>query len=236
VTAEQSSTLSTLERFDVRAKERGITIMPAAGFYGGLGDLLATAALSDWTRADEVTLAIALDSWHPTYGTRRTGQRNTAARLVLRAGNLEQQSEPRLKMRWTFADPFGPQEVVELPFTETILLSRHLRGSDVHNFITTAPLQDLIDPNTPPPVPADDSGRSQQVFLVEAVARQGQTTRRAAVRGRDIYAVTAPLVVEAAERIVMEALGRGGAVTPAELFDARAFLEALCPAHLNLDL
>jgi hypothetical protein len=37
-----------------RAREGGIVIIPAMAFYGGLGDLLATAAMGDWTIADEI--------------------------------------------------------------------------------------------------------------------------------------------------------------------------------------
>jgi hypothetical protein len=58
------------------------------GFYGGLGDLLATAAMGDWASADEIRIGIALDSWRPTLGTRLTGQRNTAPRLVITGGKL----------------------------------------------------------------------------------------------------------------------------------------------------
>ena len=34
-----------------------IPIVPAAAFYGGLGDLLATAAIGDWPAAEELTIA-----------------------------------------------------------------------------------------------------------------------------------------------------------------------------------
>jgi short subunit dehydrogenase-like uncharacterized protein len=44
VTAEQSSALATFERFAALARDAKIVVVPAMGFYGGLGDLLATAA------------------------------------------------------------------------------------------------------------------------------------------------------------------------------------------------
>ncbi len=64
-------------------KDKGIIILPAMGFYGGLADLLATAAMAGWETADAIDIAIALDSWEPTPGTRLTGKRNTYRRLVL---------------------------------------------------------------------------------------------------------------------------------------------------------
>jgi hypothetical protein len=98
------------------------------------------------------------------------------------------------------------------------------------------PLADLSDPDTLPPTPADESGRSAQVFLLDVIARRGSEARRARARGRDIYAITAPLVVEAAERVLQGRFKAPGAAAPGELFDARAFLEALSPKHLSLEL
>jgi uncharacterized protein YbjT (DUF2867 family) len=76
VAAEQASVLTVFERFANAAQNAGVVVAPAMGFYGGLGDLLATAAMGEWDAADEICIAIALDSWKPTRGTRLTGQRN----------------------------------------------------------------------------------------------------------------------------------------------------------------
>src|SRR5215471_11580254 len=83
VTAEQAVALAEFERFSDAACAAGVLIVPSMAFYGGLGDMLATAAMGDWPKADEIRIAVALDSWQPTLGTRLTGQRNTARRLVL---------------------------------------------------------------------------------------------------------------------------------------------------------
>ena len=37
---------------------------------------------------DDIRIRIALDSWLPTQGTRMTGARNTAPRLVVAGGRL----------------------------------------------------------------------------------------------------------------------------------------------------
>lgn len=56
-------------------------------------------------------------------------------------------------------------------------------------------------------------------------------------RGRDIYAFTAPLVVEALERILAgDTRSASGVVAPGEVFEARAFLEALRPELSALEL
>ncbi|MDB5360403.1 MAG: saccharopine dehydrogenase [Rhodospirillales bacterium] len=233
VTAEQASAQAIFERYAAPAEAAGVAIIPAMGFYGGLSDLLATAAMGDWARADEARIGIALDSWRPTEGTRVTGRRNTARRVTISEGKLQPLADPPPNAVWLFAEPFGAQEMVELPFTEAILIGRHLQVSELHTYLNTAPLGDLRDAATPPPVAADASGRSAQTFLVEVEVRQGSTVRRATVRGRDIYAITAPLVVEAVGRVLNNATGQGGVFAPGALFDAEDFLAALAPDVLS---
>ncbi len=62
VTAEQPVAFAAFEQFADAAQDAGVVIVPALGFYGGLGDLLATAAMADWVAADEICIAVALDS------------------------------------------------------------------------------------------------------------------------------------------------------------------------------
>lgn len=232
--AEQQAVLEVFERHAEAARAAGITVLPAMAFYGGLADLLATRAMGDWTHAEAIDVAVALDSWHPTAGTRRTGERNHYRRRVVANGRLDVLADPPPTRNWTFAAPFGTQAMVALPLAETITIARHLRVAELHSFMNLAPLADLRDPSTPAPVPADARGRSAQRFAMEVtVCRDGQL-RRATAGGQDIYAVSAPLVVEAMERVLD---GRGsmpGVVTAGEAFDAADFLAALAPAHLQL--
>jgi short subunit dehydrogenase-like uncharacterized protein len=227
VCAEQQVVLDVFARFAEAASSAGITVVPAMAFYGGLADLMATAALDDWPGADAIDTAVALDSWHPTVGTRLTGARNQARRLVVSNGRLEFLADPAPSRQWEFPSPFGRQEVVALPLSEIVTISRHVRSTEVHSHMNLAPLADLRNPDTPPPTPTDAHGRSSQVFSVDTVVRRHDQSRRVTVQGRDIYATSAPLVVEAMQRICD---GRGkatGVVAPGEAFDARDFLESL---------
>ena len=74
----------------------------------------------------------------------------------------------------------------------------------------------------------------RETFLVEVVARSGGVERRAVASGRDIYAVTAPLVVEAAFRILAGAGDTVGVASVGARFDAKDFLSSLSPQHLAL--
>lgn len=238
VTAEQPSARATYERYAQPAQAAGVVVVPAMGFYGGLGDLLATAAAGAWAESgevDEIAIAVALDSWQPTLGTRRTGQRNTAQRLVVSDGRLVPLADPAPRRHWELPAPFGAQEVVGVSLTEIIAISQHLRSREIHSFMNLAPLADLRNSETPPPSPTDDRGRSAQMFLVDVVVRRQGSERRARARGRDIYAITAPLVVEALDRILDGRAARTGAAAPGELFDARDFLAALGPDSLTVE-
>ena len=65
ISAEQAVALAAFEKFSEAARKRGVLMMPSVAFYGALGDLLATAAMRDWATADEIQIAVALDSWNP---------------------------------------------------------------------------------------------------------------------------------------------------------------------------
>jgi hypothetical protein len=234
VTAEQRAVLGAFERFADTARDAGVVIAPAMAFYGGLGDLLATVAMGDWPDAHEIHIAVALDSWNPTRGTRLTGRRNTGRRFVFSNNKLEFLADPAPRRAWNFPPPFGAQDVLGLGFSEIITVSRHLRVPEIHAFMNLAPIADLRNPDAPEPVAADESGRSSQTFLVEVVARRASEERRATARGRDIYAVTAPIVVEAAERILDGRFNAPGVVAAGEAFDAQDFLRSLRP-DVSLD-
>jgi short subunit dehydrogenase-like uncharacterized protein len=106
----------------------------------------------------------------------------------------------------------------------------------LRTYLNNAPLRDLRDSTTPPPIADDETGRSAQTFLVDVVVRNGSRTRRAIAQGRDIYAFTAPLVVEAVERILDGRARGSGALAPGEAFDSTDFLHALAPEYLTLEL
>jgi NAD(P)-dependent dehydrogenase (short-subunit alcohol dehydrogenase family) len=236
VTAEQRAILSVFERFDGLARDAGIVIAPAMAFFGGLADLLATVAMGDWQSADAIQVAYALDSWHPTLGTRLTGKRNTERRFVFSNNKLEFAADPPSNRTWEFPAPFGVQEVTPLCLSEIVTISRHLRVAEVRAFMNLPPMRDLHDPETPAPTAADESGRSSQTFLVEVVARKGRERRRAFARGRDIYAITGPIVVEAVQRVVTAQVTRTGVITAGKAFHARDFLGSLSPVHLSLEI
>lgn len=234
VTAEQSSAKAVFDDYHELALAAGITLVPAAGFYGGLADLLATA-LAGGGNADEITTAIALDHWWPTEGTRITGARNSTPRMIVVNGKLVPMLLPAQKIDWAFDLPFGVQPMVALPFSEIVTMGRHLSVGAINSFLSTAPLEELRDTATRAPVAVDAQGRSAQRFMMEVVVANAHGKHHALATGQDIYAVSAPIVVEAAARILDPSFNRHGALALGQAFDARDFLNALSPADLVIE-
>src|SRR5882757_7127627 len=220
VAAEQAAVLAVFERFANAARDAGVVVAPA---------------MAEWDAADEICIAVALDSWKPTLGTRLTGQRNPGRHFIFSNSRLERTDPPPAR-KWNFPPPFGEQDVVGLSLAETITISRHLQTPEIRVYINLAPITDIRDPDTPAPTAADESGRSSQIFAMEAIARRGSAERRALVRGRDIYAITAPIVVEAAHRVVNGLSKRTGVVAAGEVFAAQDFLMSLSPSHLSFEM
>lgn len=226
VTAEQASAQETLSALDAPARAAGLVVMPAAGFYGGLADLLASA-LAIPGPIDEITVAVGLDRWWPTTGTRKTGERNNVPRVVVQDGRLVRLSPSADVPDWAFAAPLGSQAMVELPFSETITLAHHLPATSIRSLLNRTALQDVRDATTPTPTAVDERGHSAQRFELAVQLVQDGARRTASARGQDIYAVTAPIVVEAALRLLAPAFRRSGAMTLAQAVDSADMLRAL---------
>ena len=157
-----------------------------------------------------------------------TGERNRAVRLVQKDGKPTPVPSTARERAWPFPPPIGRVDVTLLPFSEVMTLSRHLRIDTIESWLATVALRDVRDAATPPPEATDSLGRSAQQFAMDAIVVQGDTTHRATASGQDIYAVSAPIIVEAAVRLIAGDTGvSGGVRSLGELFDARDFLAAL---------
>ena len=117
--------------------------------------------------------------------------------------------------------------MVELPFSEMITLAHHLPAGAIRSLINRSALDDIRDATTPPPTGVDDSGRSAQRFELVVQLMQDGVIRTAGARGQDIYAVTAPIVIEAALRLLAPSYRLSGALALAEAVDPVELLRAL---------
>lgn len=149
---------------------------------------------------------------------------------------MEFVADPPPTRKWEFTKPFGFQDVVGFPLTEIITISKHLQVDQINTYINLAPIQDIHNSETPPPIATDESGRSSQIFLMEVVVTSGEKVRSAKASGRDIYAITAPLIVEATIRIADGLIKKTGVVSAGEVFDAVDFIKSLSPEYLSIEI
>ncbi|MPZ93802.1 MAG: NAD(P)H-binding protein [Propionibacteriales bacterium] len=240
VAAEIEANASMFADYAEAAREAGVPVVPAMAFYGGLGDLLVTAAMGEWTAADEAHVAYGLSSWHPTAGTRVAGQvshqRRAGRRVRFTNGALEYHDDKATEQDWPFPKPMGRRAVIAgFTMADVVTVPSHLAVPEVSTYMTVEAARDVASEDTPAPEPVDDLGRSNQTFIVDVVVRARGVERRATARGQDIYAVTAPLVVEAIRRILVGQTRTTGLASAGAMFDAADFLRALSP-HLAVQL
>ncbi|MEU8389452.1 saccharopine dehydrogenase NADP-binding domain-containing protein [Micromonospora sp. NPDC048842] len=234
VAAEIEANLDTFTHFTERARAADVAVVPAMAFFGGLGDLLATMAMGDWTSADEAHVAYGLSSWHPTAGTVAAGvvsrERRAGDRVRYTGGRLEYRSGGELpRLDWDFPAPLGRRTVLgEFTMADVVTIPRHLAIPEVRTYMTVDAATDLTAAAAP--VAVDGRGRSAQTFTVDVIVRRGGAGRRVVASGQDIYAVSAPLAVEAVGRVLDGRTRTSGVASAGEMFDAVDFLRALSPA------
>jgi hypothetical protein len=232
VAAEIEVNLSTIDR------HADTPVVPAMAFYGGLGDLLTTAVLGERTTADEVHVAYGLSSWHPTPGTRAAGQishdRRAGRRLRFTGGELQYHDDKPVQQDWIFPEPLGLRRVIpEFTMADVVTVPSHIAVPEVRTYMTVEAAVDLFNADTPAPVAVDALGRSDQSFVVDVLVRADGVEQQATARGQDIYAITAPLAVEAVQRILSGETRATGVATAGAMFDAADFLKNL-PLEVDL--
>ncbi|MFC6018141.1 saccharopine dehydrogenase family protein [Plantactinospora solaniradicis] len=232
VAAEIEANLDTFAHFAEPARAAGIVVVPAMAFYGGLGDLLVTTAMGEWTAADEAHIAYGLSSWHPTAGTLASGtisgQRRGGRRVRYSGGRLEYHDDAVSTLEWPFPAPLGPQSVIgEFTMADVVTIPSHLAVTEVRTYMTARAAADLSAPDASAPSAVDERGRSAQTFVVDVLVRAGGAERRVVAAGQDIYAVSAPLAVEAVDRILTGRTRTTGVASAGAVFDAPDFLHAL---------
>ncbi|WP_329787594.1 saccharopine dehydrogenase NADP-binding domain-containing protein [Lentzea sp. DG1S-22] len=206
---------------DTLARGAAVPVVPAMAFFGGLADLLVTAAMGDWTQADEAHVAYGLSGWQPTPGTLTAGavsrERRGGQRVRFRDGSLQHHSDAPPTLRWEF--PGGPREVVgEFSMADVVTVPSHLAIPSVTSYMSATAAQGLSE---------GAERREPETFEVDVVVRRAGEERRMTASGKDIYAVSAPLAVEATERLLTGRSHITGAASAGAMFDAADFLSAL---------
>ncbi|MDX8052724.1 saccharopine dehydrogenase [Lentzea sp. BCCO 10_0798] len=206
---------------DTLARGASIPVVPAMAFFGGLADLLVTAAMAGWDSADEAHIAYGLSGWQPTAGTLTAGQvsreRRDGQRVRFRDGELSYHCDTAPVLDWQFSG--GTRQVIgEFSMADVVTVPSHLRISSVTDYMSTEAATGLQ---------AAQARQEPETFEVDVRVRRAGEERRLTASGKDIYAVSAPLAVEAAERLLSGRFNVTGVASAGAMFDAPNFLASL---------
>ncbi|GAA2991771.1 saccharopine dehydrogenase [Streptomyces fulvorobeus] len=240
VAAEIEANAAMFADYAEAARKAAVPVVPAMAFYGGLGDLLVTAAMGEWMAGEMADIAYGLTSWRPTAGTRVAGrvshERRAGRRVRFADGALRYHDDEVSERDWLFPEPLGRRRVVsEFTMADVVTIPSHLAVSEVRTHMAVEAARDLAAQETPVPEAVDEQGRSDQMFVVDVRVRAGGVERRATAHGQDIYAITAPLAVEAVHRMMAGRTRTAGVASAGAMFDAEDFLRSLAP-QLSVDL
>jgi hypothetical protein len=130
------------------------------------------------------------------------------------------------------------QSVVALPLSEIITMSHHLRSPEIHAYMNLEPLKDLRNPETPPPTPVDDSGRSAQIFVVDAIGATGRPATPSESRMDATFTRSRPDRRGSGDSAGdgQEERIRGLCAWRKDSKCARDFLGSLCPGHMQVEI
>ena len=251
-TGEQPYMKRVFDFMDEPAESRGVAVVPAVGFDIVPGDLAASLACGDGSW-DEVVVAYAVSGFGMSRGTMRSAaEMLTGEDLEFADGAWVTAPGGLVRDRFTYPPPLGEQVVTKFPGGEIVTVPRHVSTRAVRGRMTVgsyAPhpavagavpyavpaigalmrtpfggaLDGLID--RLPEGPTDDARRASRFTIAVEARGSGGSVSRASVSGQDVYGLTAVIAVEMAR-----ALGEGrvsGALAPAEVVDAREFLDFL---------
>jgi short subunit dehydrogenase-like uncharacterized protein len=231
-TGEQFFIGELLERYDERARAAGVAMAPAMAFDEVPADVVATLATEDMQRP-ELVLTYALPS-NGSVGTVISGIDIISRpgpwivdgeQLMISAGDHE---------RWApMPPPLGPRRGVSFPLAEGRLAPLHLDLADLQLYVTVgnaqriglktlpllraalrAPLGRNILESVFGRIANPPDGTERWTLLAEA--QSGENRRSVAIKGSDVYGLSAQLLAAGAERMCEPDFDQKGVVSPVQ--------------------
>ena len=225
---EQHHTAWMFDAMREPAERAGIAMITAMSFYGGLGDLLASAVAGGLTGVDRLVVAYAVTGWRLTTGARKTAELLFAdtRRISYTEGAFQVgYVEPR-NVVFPFPPPLGPRTMIApIPSSDVVTIPRHVAVREVEAQLTARTFEEE-QAFTSEHVDAATRAGSEFTVAVQAITADGGRAGQAS--GRDLWRASAVASVAAAVRL---ADGRGpeggGVFSPAEAFPAEPYLREL---------
>jgi short subunit dehydrogenase-like uncharacterized protein len=263
-TGEQPYMRMLQERYDAPARAAGVALVPAMGFDYVPGDLIAHLVAQGVEPLRELVLAYATERLQPTRGTARSALGMFAAEAISYADGAWHGGRLRPgRRRFPFPPPLGDQPVLPYPSGEVLTVPRHVRTRRMTTLLTVAtvagsaraapllpllapaaalalrsPLRHAVEPALArmPEGPSEQARRAARFTIVALAVGEDRKTRRAVVRGGDVYGLTAVTAVHGAALLAAGEAARAGVLAPAEAFDPADFLAALAPHGVAVEL
>jgi short subunit dehydrogenase-like uncharacterized protein len=249
-TGEQTYMRMAIDSYGSRAKDAGVAVVPAMGFDYVPGDMIAALTAGDLDPVDKVRLAYRA-TMQPTHGTMLSAlEMIKGGDLQWRDGVLRPAPQKVARGKFDFGPPLGTIAMTRYPAGEHVTVPRHIRTRTVETALSAdsfvpaaaAPLLPLIVRpgallmRTPVrhltakliarlPEGASPEVRDKSEFTIACEVTAGSEVRRGRIVGRDVYGLTAALIVKGAMIAASGGVTATGGLAPSEAFDPASFLE-----------
>jgi short subunit dehydrogenase-like uncharacterized protein len=260
-TGEQGFIRMVFDRYGAKAAETGAVLVSGMGFDYLPGDLIAALAANGMGPLEEIVVAYCVHGFEPTHGTALSGlEIMRGGDVVWADGDWRPAPRRADGGRWRFPEPIGEQRMLRYPAGEQITVPRHVETIQVRTLLNgmvvpprLMPLAVIASPllslamRTPlrqamgalvkrlPAAPGEKS-RSAARFTISCEARGKSGARRGAVRGSDVYGLTAAGLAHGAMLCADPAYEHSGALAPAQAFDPASFLAALADFGVSAEV
>jgi short subunit dehydrogenase-like uncharacterized protein len=254
-TGEQAYMRKVFEEYGERAERAGVALVTAMGFDYVPGDMLTALVAEGMGALDEVTIAYGVRGFGPTRGTAASGiEIMRRGGVEWRGGALVEGGGLRSGGKPEFPAPVGSQPAIRWPAGEHLTVPRHVDVRTVTTLLSAGmvlpePISRLLSFAVPPlqlamrtplargaeavinrlPEGPSEDQRQAARFAVTCEATGEGRTRSGVITGRDVYDLTARMIVHGAMLAAEPGYGKRGALAPAQAFDAAGFFDALAP-------
>ena len=261
-TGEQPYMRLALDRYGPEAKRKGVAVIPGMGFDYVPGDMIASLTADGMGDVDEVALAYSVAGFGATRGTMHSAlEMINGGDVEWRKLQWLPADQSTGRGSFDFGGAIGRQRMVRYPAGEQVTVPRHISTRRVRTAISAAslvpsPLAPAMPLLTRPaglamrtplkrlvggiisrlPEGPSESDRAAARFTIVCDVTRGQTLRRGAVSGSDVYGLTAAAVSAGALTAARGGVSGAGGLAPSQAFEPRSFLEDLGRFHVHWDV
>lgn len=260
-TGEQPFMKLALDYYGPLAEKTGSAVIPGMGFDYVPGDIIAALTAEGMAPLDAVRLAYSTN-FQMTRGTMLSAlEMIKGGDLQYTGGKLVPAPQSVSRGKFDFRSLGGIKQMTRYPAGEHLTVPRHVETRAVETMLSAdslapgtlakltplvvrpaalamrTPLKDLTGKLVNRlPEGADPESRAASTFTVACDAVGGGRARRGTVVGKDIYGLTAALLVKGARIAASGGVSAVGGLAPSQAFDPHTFLEGFERFSLNWDV